>query len=60
MENKINENLGRAYKDSLVERGILVGNSIVPESYKMTKDVQDPFIKDVVDKYNWFNRFNSK
>jgi len=48
-----NKDLANAYKDSLNERGIKVMSSIIPDTYKPTKDIKDPFINEVMDKYNW-------
>lgn len=48
-----NKELATAYTDALVEKGVKVKSSIIPNTYKPTKDISDPFIIDVMDRYHW-------
>jgi hypothetical protein len=48
-----NKELATAYTDALVEKGVKVKSSIIPDTYKPTKDISDPFIIDVMDRYRW-------
>ena len=55
-----NQELATAYTDALVEKGIKVKSSIIPNTYKPTKDISDPFINDVMDKYRWYKNGSFK